>query len=217
MDIAQARKRANHAVWIGSEAIYVWHKKDASVERVELPPAGPVPYVPRFQGVWEEASQKAFQSQLTSALGGLRIRMSDILVAIPDDATWIETRALQDFFLMSGSGAPDKKLFFYSQSVLLGPSEHSFIAVTWSCRCFSVCLIQTALNRTASTLPPATVSRRIWTQPSGLSTLAAICRYIIQMQKPRPYLKYPGPLFLWASFSHNKDCANFQALEEDTP
>lgn len=150
MDIAQARKRANHAVWIGSEAIYVWHKKDASVERVELPPAGPVPYVPRFQGVWEEASQKAFQSQLTSALGGrLRIRMSDILVAIPDDATWIETRALQDFFLMSGSGAPDKKLFFYSQSVLLGPSEHSFIAVTWSCRCFSVCLIQngTVQNR----------------------------------------------------------------------
>lgn len=67
--------------------------------------------------------------------------MSCILAAIPDDATWIETRALQELFLISGSGAPDKRLFFCPQSLLLRPAREPFIAVTWSCRCLSICLV----------------------------------------------------------------------------
>ena len=143
MDATQARNRANHVIWVGNDALYIWHKKEAVKEQIELPPAGAVPFVPRFHGIWEEASQKDCQTQLTNALGGrLRMRMSRILVAIPDDITWIETRALQDFFLMSGSGALDKGVFFYPQSVLLGPSEESFTALTWSCRCLNVCQVR---------------------------------------------------------------------------
>lgn len=143
MDTTQIRDRADHIIWIGSESIHIRHKKEAVNERIELPPAGPVPFVPRFHGLWEEASQKTCQSQLTKALGGhLRMRMSCILAAIPDDATWIEARALQEFFLISGSGAPDKRLFFCPQSLLLRPVWESFIAVTWSCRCLSICLVR---------------------------------------------------------------------------
>lgn len=143
MDITQIRDRADHIIWIGSEAIHIRHKKGVSNERIELPPTGPVPFVPRFHGLWEEASQKDCQSRLTKALGGhLRMRMSYILVAIPDDATWIETRALQEHFLISGSGAPDKRLFLCPQSLLLHPAREPFISVTWSCRCLSVCLVR---------------------------------------------------------------------------
>lgn len=143
MDATQARNRANQVIWVGNDALYIWHKKEAVKEQIELPPAGPVPFVPRLHGIWEEASQKVCQTQLSNALGGrLRMRMSHILVAMPDDITWIETRALQDFFLMSGSGAPDKRVFFYPQSVLLGPSGESFTAVTWSCRCLNVCQVR---------------------------------------------------------------------------
>lgn len=143
MDITQMRNRADHIIWIGSDVIQIWHKKEGSKDQIDLPPVGSVPFVPRFHGLWEEVSQKACQSQLTKALGGhLRMRMSYILAAIPDDTTWIETRALQEFFLISGSGAPDKRLFFCPQSLLLCPTRESFIAVTWSCRCFSISLVK---------------------------------------------------------------------------
>lgn len=156
MDITQMRDRADHIIWIGGEAIHIRHKKGASNERIELPPTGPVPFVPRFHGLWEDASQKDCQSQLTKALGGhLRMRMSYILAAIPDDATWIETRALQEHFLISGSGAPDKRLFFCPQSLLLCPAQEPCIAVTWSCRCLSVCLVRNGVvaGRTYLDLP----------------------------------------------------------------
>lgn len=143
MDITQIRNRADHIIWIGSEAIHIRHKKGVSNEQIELPPAGPVPFVPRFHGLWEETSQKGCQSRLTKALGGhLRMRMSYILAAIPDDATWIEIRALQEHFLISGSGAPDKRLFFCPQSILLHLAQEPFITVTWSCRCLSICLMR---------------------------------------------------------------------------
>lgn len=140
MELTQARNRADDFIWIGNEAIYVQHRGDAASVKVELPSADPIPYVPRLHGIWDEAVQKSSQQRLTQALGGrLRMQMAHILVAIPDDTTWIELRALQDYFLMSGSGAPDKRLFFYPQSVLLRPAQESFLAITWSCRCLSVC------------------------------------------------------------------------------
>ena len=143
MDITQIRKHADHFIWIGSEALYVQHRGDTATIRIELPPAGPIPYVPRLHSLWEESGQRDFRQRLTQALGGrLRMRMGRILAAIPDDLTWIETRALQDYFLMSGSGAPDKRLFFCPQSVLLRPAQEPFLAVTWSCRWLSVGLVR---------------------------------------------------------------------------
>lgn len=143
MDITQVHEHADSFIWIGGEAIYVRRRGNAATVKLELPPASPVPYVPRLYGVWEEAEQKGCQQRLTQALGGrLRTRAGRILVAIPDDITWIETRALQDYFLMAGSGAPDKRLFLFPQSVLLHPAQEPFLAVTWSCRCLSVCQVR---------------------------------------------------------------------------
>lgn len=170
MDIVQARQRADFVVWIGGSTLHILHRKDRTKGLIELPPMEGVPYIPHFHGLWEEASQNSFR-QLAQALGGrLRVRMGCILAAIPDDTTWIERKALEEFFIMAGSGATNKRLFLCPQSTLLRPPGETFAAVTWSCRCFSVCLVKNGSVSNRVYLDAARCS------PEGLSaTVRQVC------------------------------------------
>lgn len=137
MNFDHTRKGMEYLLWIGNNSIYIWNKKENKEERIDLTLSEKIPYVPKFHAVWEETY---YCDKLNRAFGGTPwIHRKRIIMAVPDDITWIEKRALIEFAIRAGAG---KKLTLYPQSLLLNPLAERYIAVTWSCRCLSICLIK---------------------------------------------------------------------------
>ncbi|MCI8478807.1 MAG: hypothetical protein HFE97_10825 [Oscillospiraceae bacterium] len=187
MQLSQARRCADYVLWIGTDAIYVWNKKEGKQDRIPFSPPEEIPYVPNFHTLWEDtkAREVPYMTALTRLLGGrLRAKMSCILLAAPDDITWIERRALEDFALMAGAGAVNKRLFFCPQSVALRPPEEQFLAITWSCRCFTLCLVREGAVEKTYWLPLSQTSREAL--HSAVKRLESLPVYYPQIE-PAPF------------------------------
>lgn len=144
---AKTLRRTDTFLWIGSKAIYTWDRRSGSTESVEFPGRDTpwVPYVPKFHDVWEDGGR--YQEELRTALDVHRFTLwgkRRVLVAVPDDLTQIESVALEDFLYAAMGGALKRRhgVTICSQSEVLLPTEGCFLAVTHSCRCYSVVVVR---------------------------------------------------------------------------
>lgn len=140
MKFRRTQKGIDYLLWIGNDSIYIWNRKENKEERIDLSPAENIPYIPKFHTVWDETY--SFDT-INRALGGNPwIHIKRVMMAVPDDITRIERQALTEFALMAGIG---RKLALCSQSLLLSPLAARYISITWSCRCFSICLVNNGI------------------------------------------------------------------------
>lgn len=167
--MAQFQKTIDYFLWIGNNAIHIWSQKERSAQQVVFHPKESIPYVPKFHAVWEGTD---CPDQLRRMIGGkFRARMSRILMAVPDDISCIEEKALEEFAMFARSSMSEKKFLMVPQALILEPALEKYIAITWSCRCFSVSLVQ---NKA--------VIKKNWTDISSnqenlLSEVKKICPY----------------------------------------
>ncbi len=136
MKFRRTQKGIDYLLWIGNDSIYIWNRKENREEHIDLSSEENIPYIPKFHTIWD--GTYSFDA-LKRALGGNPwIHIKRVIMAAPDDITRIEKQALWEFALMAGMG---RKLALCSQSLLLNPLAARYISVTWSCRCFSICLV----------------------------------------------------------------------------
>lgn len=144
---AKAFRRADILLWTGVEAIRIWDRRSRTGNCIRFTGGSGqwIPYVPRFYDVWEDAGR--YQDELRDALelsawslwGKRRV-----LLAAPEDLTAIESIALEDF-VYAAVGANLKRrrgVILCSQSQLLRPPAGQYMAVTRSCRCYCVAVVQ---------------------------------------------------------------------------
>ena len=144
---AKTFRKTDTFLWIGSKAIYTWDRRSDSAESVEFPGRDTpwIPYVPKFYAVWEDSDR--YQEELRTALDVHRLTLwgkRRVLLAAPDDLTQIEAVALEDFIYAAMGGALKRRngLTLCSQSEVLLPPAGCFLAVTHSCRCYSVAVVR---------------------------------------------------------------------------
>lgn len=129
-------QKADVFIWTGEDALRIWDRRREEEKSIAFDTGWKVPYVPRFHVLWEEP--KHYQDALRKALGRGKKR---ILLAVPDDATFIERTALEDFVCASlGRRLKKRGLTICSHSVSLGKGQ--YIAATRTCRCYCVALVK---------------------------------------------------------------------------
>jgi len=128
-------QRADIFIWTGEDGLHIWDRRRGEEKSISFDSGWKVPYVPRFHVLWEEPQH--YQQALRQALGRGKKR---ILMAVPDDATFIERTALEDFVYASlGRRLKRRGLTVCSHSVSLGKGQ--YIAATRTCRCYCVALV----------------------------------------------------------------------------
>lgn len=138
-------RRADFLLWIGSDAIYTWDRRTGNEGCIRFSSAQRIPYVPGFHEIWEDSER--YQQELQEMLGLRRFRLFGkrrILMAAPEDLTQIEQIALEDFIYAAVGGSLKRRrgLQLISQSELLPPPAGRYIAVTHSCRCYCVAVVE---------------------------------------------------------------------------
>lgn len=138
MDKRTPLQRSDIFIWIGEDAMHVWDRRRD--EESEIPfvllKSQKIPYVPQFHILWEDPAY--YQSELRDALGRGKHR---VLLAIPEDVTAVERIALEDFIYAALERRLKRNgLLVCSHSVVLG--EDRYIAVTRTCRCYCVALVE---------------------------------------------------------------------------
>lgn len=130
-------QRADVFIWTGEDGLHIWDRRREQEKSISFDTGWKVPYVPRFHVLWEEP--KHYQEELRRALGRGKKR---VLLAVPDDATFIERTALEDFICASlGRRLKRRGLTICSHSVSLGKPLGQYIAATRTCRCYCVALV----------------------------------------------------------------------------
>ena len=130
-------QRADVFIWTGEDGLHIWDRRREQEKSISFDTGWKVPYVPRFHVLWEEP--KHYQEELRRALGRGKKR---VLMAVPDDATFIERTALEDFICASlGRRLKRRGLTICSHSVSLGKPTGQYIAATRTCRCYCVSLV----------------------------------------------------------------------------
>ena len=130
-------QRADVFIWTGEDGLHIWDRRREQEKSISFDTGWKVPYVPRFHVLWEEP--KHYQEELRRALGRGKKR---VLLAVPDDATFIERTALEDFICASlGRRLKRRGLTICSHSVSLGKPTGQYIAATRTCRCYCVALV----------------------------------------------------------------------------
>ena len=115
-------QRADVFIWTGEDGLHIWDRRREQEKSISFDTGWKVPYVPRFHVLWEEP--KHYQEEL------------------PDDATFIERTALEDFICASlGRRLKRRGLTICSHSVSLGKPTGQYIAATRTCRCYCVALV----------------------------------------------------------------------------
>ena len=138
-------QRADALLWVGNEALHIWDARDESESCIRLlgREGDWIPYVPAFYDIWEDPER--YQQELRDILGGVRlVGRRRVLLCAPEDLTQIEAIALEDFLqaAMGGGLKRSNGVILCSQSqVLQKPGERS-IAVTRSCRCYCVAVVE---------------------------------------------------------------------------
>ena len=129
-------QRANVFIWVGDDMLRIWDRRREQETDIPFDVGQHVPYVPHFHVLWEEP--KHYQSALRGALGWGKKR---VLIAVPDDASFIERTALEDFVCASLRRRLKRKgLMLCSHSASLGKGQ--YIAATRTCRCYCVALVK---------------------------------------------------------------------------
>ena len=140
-ETGSALERADIFIWAGMEALQVWNRRQK--EEIGIPflqdKDQKIPYVPKFHCLWEDPDH--YSRELRKAVGRGRHR---IAMAMPEDATFIESTALEEFITQALGRRLRKRGGFTacSQSVSLGAPDEHFIAVTRTCRCYSVARVK---------------------------------------------------------------------------
>lgn len=136
-------------LWVGNEALYLWDRKRGELEPLPYPvPPEPVPGLPRHCLLWEDS--KTTTNALRRHAGAGPLSRRRVLLAVPDDASWVERRALDDFVRMACiERHGEKGLLLRPQGELLGDGQGPYLALNWSCRCVTATLVQggTAVQR----------------------------------------------------------------------
>ena len=131
-------QKADVFIWTGEDALRIWDRRRGQEQEIPFDHGQKVPYVPRFHLLWEDP--KHYQEALRRALGRGKKR---ILLAAPDDATFIERTALEDFICVSlGRRLRRGGLTICSHSVSLGKPSGQYIAATRTARCYCVALVK---------------------------------------------------------------------------
>lgn len=170
-------------LWIGNDAIHIWKQKENATGIIPLEPFMDIPHIPKFHAVWDGAN---YSQKLNRAMGGvLRIRISRILMAIPDDATLIEKQALTEYAIRAGFAASGKRFALCSQSLILNPLAEEYIAVTWTCRCICISLVNSCA-----------AEKRVWLDISQSAELASeIAELSLYKELPVYYPQIEPPPF----------------------
>lgn len=130
-------QKADVFIWTGEDALRIWDRRRDEEKSIAFDTGWKVPYVPRFHVLWEDPEH--YQRELRKALGRGKKR---ILLAVPDDATFIERTALEDFVRASlGRRLKKRGLTICSHSASLGKPTGQYIAATRTCRCYCVALV----------------------------------------------------------------------------
>lgn len=133
-------QRADVLIWTGAEALYIWDRRRK--ERRDIPfsegDSQNIPYVPKFHVLWEKP--KHYQSELRKLVGWRKCR---VLLAVPEDISFIEKIALEDFIYSAlGTRLKRRGLASCSHSLTLGKPTETYIAATRTCRCYCIALVQ---------------------------------------------------------------------------
>lgn len=134
-------QRANVFIWVGGDGLRIWdkRKKQERVIPFDMEDALNIPYVPRFHTLWERP--KYYQTELRKILGISRRR---VLMAVPEDVTFVERTALEDFIHAALGHRLRRRrgLMVCPHSVALGRPKGQYIAVSRTCRCYCVALVK---------------------------------------------------------------------------
>ena len=131
-------QKADVFIWVGEDALLIWNRRREQEQRLSLDIGQKIPYVPHFHVLWEDP--KHYQTELRKLLGRGKKR---VLLAVPDDTTFIERTALEDFIRASlGARLKRKGLTTCSHSVSLGRPDNQYIAATRTCRCYCIALVK---------------------------------------------------------------------------
>ncbi len=128
-------ERTDLLIWVGMEALQIWNRKREEEKGIPFlqEKNQKIPYVPKFHCLWEDPVH--YSKELRRAIGRGRFR---VLLAMPEDITFIESTALKDFIYQAMGGRLKRfhGLTACPQSVLLGPYGEHYIAATRTCRCY---------------------------------------------------------------------------------
>lgn len=142
-------------IWVGNEALFLWDRKRGELDPLIYPVSPePIPGLPRHCFLWEDS--KAQTDALRRRAGAGPLSRRRVLLAVPDDASWVERRALEDFVRMACiERHGEKGLMLRPQGELLGVGD--YLALNWSCRCVTASLVRggRAVQRRHMALPPA--------------------------------------------------------------
>lgn len=132
---------ADVLIWVGGDALLIWDRRRKQEKKVpfSLEDTQKIPYIPKFHILWENPAY--YQTELRKALGRGKFR---ILLSVPEDVTFIEKTALEDF-IYAAMGRRLKRrrgLAVCSHSVLLGRPKGQYIAATRTCRCYCIALVK---------------------------------------------------------------------------
>ncbi|MDE7246095.1 MAG: hypothetical protein K2O18_19270 [Oscillospiraceae bacterium] len=140
-ETGSALERADIFIWVGMEALQIWDRRREVEKGIPflLKRDQKIPYVPKFHCLWEDPDH--YSQELRKAVGRGKLR---VLLAVPEDATYIETTALVEFVAQAFGRQLKKRrgLVSCSQSVSLGKPDEHFIAITRTCRCYCVARVK---------------------------------------------------------------------------
>lgn len=138
-------RRADALLWVGNEALHIWDAREESESCIRLlgREGDWIPYVPAFYDIWEDSPR--YQRELGDILGSRRLwGKRRVLVCAPEDLTAIEAIALEDFLYAAMGGGLKRRggVVVRTQSQLLQKPGRRSIAVTRSCRCYTVAVVE---------------------------------------------------------------------------
>lgn len=140
----QKMKKTDYFLWIGNEAIYIWDRKKKHKERISYLESNleQFPFIPKFHSIWENFGY--YKDGLGKIMGRNFFNSCRILVAVPEDLSGIEKRALEDCIYMATGGRINRSsgLWLCSHSLTLHTSAEDYIAVTESCRSVCIALVR---------------------------------------------------------------------------
>lgn len=135
-----ALKRADIFIWVGMDALHIWNRKREEEKGIPFLQGDDqkIPYVPKFHCLWEDPAH--YCKELRKAVGRGKFR---VLMAIPEDVTFIESTALEDFIYQAMDHHLKRRgLVTCPQSLALGPPDEHYIAATRTCRCYGIARVK---------------------------------------------------------------------------